>query len=325
MAWINWIKFVSTRVARQGAPPTAFSFWCTGRITFGALLALLLAGHAATAYAERRPTAKVPRAEAQGGNPPFYEVFGKRYRVRASSDGYRERGVASWYGRPFHGRPTSSGEMYDMNEMTAAHTSLPLPTWVEVTNLANGKRIVVKVNDRGPFVDDRLIDLSYAAATALDLVNSGTGQVEIRALSEPPANAATVRRSDRGRPGIASGEPVKVAATVKSTPSPPQAQDQPRKPATPPSQPVTAPPAVAQDERLFAQAGKFTKRADAVALVDSLKAQGYVNAFVVTEDGRRKSTHRVRVGPLVDAQAVERMSDELRDLGARRSRSVVMP
>jgi rare lipoprotein A len=320
---MRWIKFVPTVFRKQHLPsgkrdlPSALQFGC------GVLASLLLATTAAAG--ERRGlTAKVQPAEAQGGNPPSYEVFGRRYRVRTSSDGYRERGVASWYGRPFHGRPTSSGEMYDMNEMTAAHTSLPLPTWVEVTNLANGKRIVVKVNDRGPFVDDRLIDLSYAAATALDLVNSGTGRVEIRALSEPPANVATVRRSDRGRPGVASGEPVKVAATVKSTPSPPQAQGPPRKPATAPSQPVTAPPTLAHD-RLFAQAGKFTKRADAVALVDSLKAQGYVNAFVVTEDGRRKSTHRVRVGPLVDAQAVERMSDELRDLGARRSRSVVMP
>lgn len=274
-----------------------------------------------------RPATAVPAPPARSdrGNPPFYDVLGKRYHVLPTSAGYVERGVASWYGRDFHGLATSSGEQYDMHAMTAAHTRLPLPTWVEVTNLVNGKRVVVKVNDRGPFVDDRLIDLSYAAATALDLVNSGTGQVEIRALSAPPANAATVRRSDRGRPGIASGEPVKVAAKVESTPSPPQAQGPPRRPATAPSQPVTAPPAVAQDERLFAQAGKFTKRAEAVALVDSLKSQGYVNAFVVTEDGRRKSTHRVRVGPLVDAQAVERMSDELRDLGARRSRSVVMP
>jgi rare lipoprotein A len=291
---------------------------CAAAIACGTLLSLLLI---ATAHAERRAPAKVRPAEAEGGNPQSYEVFGKRYRVRASSEGYRERGVASWYGRPFHGRPTSSGETYDMNEMTAAHTSLPLPTWVEVTNLANGKRIVVKVNDRGPFVDDRLIDLSYAAATALDLVNSGTGQVEIRALSAPPADAATVRRSDRGGPGIATGEPVKVAATVEPPrPAPPP------KPASARTQSAAVPlPTAAPAERLFAQAGKFTRRADAVALVESLRAQGYVNAFVVTEDGRRKSTHRVRVGPLVDASAAERMSDELRDLGARRSRSVVMP
>src|SRR5688572_23206638 len=145
-----WIKFVPTLVARQAYLPSPFSSWCACRVACGALLSLLLAAHTATASAaERRAQpVKVARAEAQGGNPPSYEVFGKRYKVRTSSDGYRERGVASWYGRPFHGRPTSSGEQYDMNEMTAAHTSLPLPTWVEVTNLVNGKRIVVKVNDR---------------------------------------------------------------------------------------------------------------------------------------------------------------------------------
>jgi rare lipoprotein A len=315
-----WIRFVTVRVARRADQLSALRVRCA-RVACGALLSLLLSAHAATAYAaERRAEpVKVARAEARGGNPPSYEVFGKRYKVRTSSDGYRERGVASWYGRPFHGRPTSSGEKYDMNEMTAAHTSLPLPTWVEVTNLANGKRIVVKVNDRGPFVDDRLIDLSYAAATALDLVHSGTGQVEIRALSAPPADTATARRSDRAQPGITAGEPVRVAATLKPSPVPLQPRAEPSKPA------VAVLPAAAQAERLFAQAGKFAQRAEAVALVDDLKAQGYVNAFVVTEDGRRRSTHRVRVGPLVDEKAVEQMSDELRSLGARRSRSVVMP
>src|SRR6202008_1408587 len=98
-------------------------------------------------------------------------------------------GVASWYGRPFHGRPTSSGEMYDMHEMTAAHTTVPLPTWVEVTNLSNGKRIVVKVNDRGPFVAARVIDLPYAPASALAIGRSGRARVEIHAVPEPAAAA----------------------------------------------------------------------------------------------------------------------------------------
>src|ERR1044071_4908752 len=130
------------------------------------LSSTLLTGWIPDAQAARNstPAAKAPqRDEASGGNPQFYDVFGKRYRVLTSSEGYYERGIASWYGDPFHGRPTSSGEMYDMNEMTAAHRSLPLPTWVEVTNLDNGKRVVVKVNDRGPFVGKRLIDLSFAA------------------------------------------------------------------------------------------------------------------------------------------------------------------
>ena len=111
-----------------------------------------------------------------------YEVRGKRYDVLASANGYHELGLASWYGKEFHGRRTASGEVFDMHAMTAAHKSLPLSTEVEVTNLTNGKKIVVRVNDRGPFVGNRILDLSYAAARALDLVRPGTGRVRIRAL-----------------------------------------------------------------------------------------------------------------------------------------------
>lgn len=285
-----------------------------------ALLSTLLAGLPPDAHAEdkRARSGKAAPAEADGGNPRYYEVFGKRYRVRSSSDGYREEGLASWYGRPFHGRPTSSGEMYDMNEMTAAHTSLPLPTWVEVTNLSNGKRIVVKINDRGPFVGKRVIDLSYAAATKLDMVGPGTARVEVRALPGPPTatNTTAARRSDRGQ--VSADARVTIPETVEV----PAAPVRPR--ADSPS--IAAPPPVqAHSERLFAEAGRFKQRADAVELIAALKAEGFVNAFVVTEDGRRKSVHRVRVGPLPEEADVERVSDQLRELGARRSRSVVMP
>jgi len=126
----------------------------------------------------------VPRAEprATRGNPPFYEVFGQRYVVLPTADGYVERGVASWYGPGFHGESTSSGEPYDMYAMTAAHKTLPLPAYVQVTNLQNGRSIVVRVNDRGPFKDNRIIDLSYVAATKLDIVRDGTAMVEVRAV-----------------------------------------------------------------------------------------------------------------------------------------------
>lgn len=128
-------------------------------------------------------------ARSRYGNPPQYEVFGKVYRVMDSADGYQERGIASWYGKNFHGRRTSSGETYDMYAMTAAHKNLPLPTWVEVTHQETGKRIVVKVNDRGPFVNNRVIDLSYAAAAKLGMLGSGTAPVEVRALSVDTAAA----------------------------------------------------------------------------------------------------------------------------------------
>ncbi|MBS3785348.1 MAG: septal ring lytic transglycosylase RlpA family protein [Gammaproteobacteria bacterium] len=134
-------------------------------------------------------------ARSRYGNPPEYEVFGKTYRVMDSAEGHRERGTASWYGKNFHGERTSSGEPYDMYAMTAAHKHLPLPTWVEVRHLETGQRIVVKVNDRGPFVGDRIIDLSYAAAAKLGMMERGTAPVEIRALSAT-ASAGTPENPD---------------------------------------------------------------------------------------------------------------------------------
>jgi rare lipoprotein A len=126
----------------------------------------------------------VPRFEPRSkrGNPAFYEVLGKRYTVLPSAEGYVERGIASWYGPTFHGESTSMGEKYDMYAMTAAHKTLPLPAYARVTNLRNGKSVVVRVNDRGPFVDKRIIDLSYTAAAKLDMLRDGTTLVEVRTL-----------------------------------------------------------------------------------------------------------------------------------------------
>ena len=132
----------------------------------------------------------VPKTEPRSryGNPKFYDVLGKRYYVLDSSKGYVEQGIASWYGTKFHGKRTSSGETYDMNVMTAAHKTLPLPTYVEVINLETRKTVIVKVNDRGPFHENRIIDLSYAAAVKLDIAARGTGLVEVRAID--PAHYA---------------------------------------------------------------------------------------------------------------------------------------
>lgn len=131
------------------------------------------------------PADPVPRQEPKSryGNGPLYQVYGETYRVLDSSYGYKEEGVASWYGKKFHGRKTSNQETYDMYAMTAAHKTLPLPTYVRVRNLRNNRSIVVRVNDRGPFIDNRLIDLSYSAAAKLDLIRDGTGLVEVEAIS----------------------------------------------------------------------------------------------------------------------------------------------
>jgi rare lipoprotein A len=151
-----------------------------------------------------------PRAEPKSryGNPESYVVFGQRYHVRDDATDYVAEGTASWYGSKFHGRRTSSGETYDMYALTAAHRSLPLPTYVRVTNLDNRKSLVVRVNDRGPFHDDRLIDLSYAAAVKLGFADSGTAPVRVRALSPGGADEAEARTtSDHGdAPEEAVGE-----------------------------------------------------------------------------------------------------------------------
>ena len=148
----------------------------------------------------------VPRDEPRSryGNPESYVVYGERYRVRDSARGYVAEGTASWYGSKFHGRRTSSGERYDMYKMTAAHRSLPLPTYVRVTNLENGRSTVVRVNDRGPFVDDRLIDLSYAAAIRLGVIDNGTARVRVRAVTPGDSTADSLPDAvgaDTGRDG----------------------------------------------------------------------------------------------------------------------------
>ena len=134
----------------------------------------------------------VPRDEPRSkyGNPPFYEVEGRRYVVLPTAAGYVEQGIASWYGPDFHGGRTATGETYDMNVLTGAHPTLPLPAWVQVTNLENGRSVVVRLNDRGPFAKGRIIDLSRAAAEQLDMIRTGTARVEVRSLAAGDAAPA---------------------------------------------------------------------------------------------------------------------------------------
>ncbi len=135
----------------------------------------------------------VPRHEkrTRAGNPGTYEVLGKQYTVLADSVGYRETGMASWYGVKFHGRNTSNGEVYDMYAMTAAHKTLPIPSYVRVTNLDNQRSVVVRINDRGPFHEGRIIDLSYTAAVKLGIQQKGTGRVEVVALEAGTESASS--------------------------------------------------------------------------------------------------------------------------------------
>ena len=149
----------------------------------------------------------VPRVEPRSshGNPRSYVVNGKQYFTLASARGFTQRGIASWYGPKFHGRRTSSGETYDMYKMTAAHKTLPLPTYLSVRNLSTGREIVVRVNDRGPFHGDRILDLSYAAASKLGIARQGTGLVEVKALvpgtGAPPAAGSSGVEQPRPQAG----------------------------------------------------------------------------------------------------------------------------
>ncbi len=148
----------------------------------------------------------IPQFErpSRSGNPDTYVVFGRRYRVKENSAGHRETGVASWYGWEFHGRKTSSGPLFNMFELTAAHKTLPLPTYARVTNLENGRNIVVKITDRGPFVGERVLDLSYAAAARLDMLETGTARVEIEALAPYQSLPELAARRAAAREQIAS-------------------------------------------------------------------------------------------------------------------------
>ncbi|GAF86191.1 unnamed protein product, partial [marine sediment metagenome] len=184
----------------------------------------------------------VPKAEPKSlyGNPKSYVANGKRYYVLNSAVGYNKRGVASWYGTKFHGHLTSTREPYNMFAMTAASPELPIPTYVRVTNLSNGRHVIVKVNDRGPFVANRIIDLSYAAAAKLGYMSKGTASVQVTAINpyhpEKLAPVVTVNNSQRYlqigafryyanadelKKNISklTGEPVKIA-TVESGSTP---------------------------------------------------------------------------------------------------------
>ena len=165
----------------------------------------------------------IPKREplSKYGNPSSYVVFGKRYHTLKTAAGFKERGIASWYGKKFHGRKTSSGEMYDMYKMTAAHKHLPLPTYVKVKNLENGKTITVRVNDRGPFHDNRIIDLSYAAATKLGILGKGTAPVEVWAFDSEQPRFVDKTESDLTLPNkrdlAAIGTPQDLATKVVET------------------------------------------------------------------------------------------------------------
>ena len=238
------------------------------------------------------PDDAVPRAEPRSryGNGPVYEVLGKRYTVMPSSAGYQERGVASWYGKKFHGNLTSNRETYDMHGMTAAHKTLPLPTYVRVRNLRNNKSIVVRVNDRGPFVHNRIIDLSYAAAMKLDMIRDGTSLVEVTAISfDKPTGDRPVRREL----GPSNGGP----STVRE------------------QAPSNGGQAPVPSNRIYVQVGAFGDRANAERRLGALSQAGIRNAFIHKDSLANQTLYRVRIGPVADVVQYDVLVEELENIG----------
>ncbi len=238
--------------------------------------------------------ATVPRNEPLSpyGNPDSYEVFGETYHVMDSAEGYSEEGVASWYGTKFHGRRTSSGEPYNMFAMTAAHTSLPLPTYVRVTHLENGRSIVVKVNDRGPFVDNRIIDLSYAAARRIDMHEAGTAPVRVEAL-----------------PG---GTPIEGGTTVAVDDAP-----------APDAEAGSGGTEEAFDGDAYIQLGAFGQFTNAQRMRAEAAGADIRNVFVKRgrgNDGVR--VYRVRIGPLRDSAERDSVMERLERAGIEAGRLV---
>jgi rare lipoprotein A len=280
------------------------------RIATKHLLLLTLAAFLASCSAFRKgdgppnydvDVSRIPNAEpkpeklAKYGNMPFYTVYGKRYYIMKSPRNFEQTGMASWYGTKFHSRRTSSGERYNMLAMTAAHKTLPLPTYVEVTNLKNNRQIIVKVNDRGPFSSNRIIDLSYVAAKKLGMLGHGTTKVKIKAID--PYQYASQRKK--------ASTPIEHRAPATTFAS---------------SEPITTKHAAASSgsthhssTQVYLQAGAFSKKAYAISLKKRLGSlQDY--PVRVTAPGTNSKLYRVQIGP-IDHSSINKITQRLRSIG----------
>lgn len=264
-------------------------------------------GANAPANIEAIPDA-VPKIEPLGrGTMRPYTVMGRNYTPMTRLEPYKARGVASWYGRRYHGKQTSSGEIYDMYAMTAAHTILPIPSYVRVTNVANGKSVVLRVNDRGPFIDSRLIDLSYTAAYKLGILSGGSGMVEVESII-PGQSPAAPQPAAEAPKAPAPGQPVVAVidnTPVTSAPLPPPAAVAAPAVATPAAASVT-PPAAAPGPYL--QFGAFGVQANAESYLARLQAQADWLAGTLRIE-RSGGVFRVQAGPYASEAAAREAAE----------------
>ena len=255
----------------------------------------------------------VAEPRSRYGNRSPYTVLGKKYYVRDSADGYRETGIASYYGSKFHGRRTSNLEVYDMYAFTAAHKTLPLPSFARVTNLANGSSVVVRVNDRGPFHEGRIIDLSYAAAVKLGVDRAGTARVEVVGLT-PGENAHHQYDAVAAAPLPVPGPP----QPIPQEPSAPTAIDQ--LVAALPVAAAAASPALPVPGA-FLQVASFAEEANAQRALAAVNAAGIAGARLEPGDSSGRPIWRLRIGPVPD-DAMEATAERVRALGFGQPRLV---
>lgn len=230
------------------------------------------------------------------GNPATYTVWGKKYRVMQNAKGYKAKGFASWYGNKFHRKRTSSGEPYSMFLMTAAHRTLPIPTYAQVTNLKTGQKIVVKINDRGPFHDDRLIDLSYVAAKKIGIVGKGTGLVQVEAIDLHGKKLPSPEIPNQ----IANAKPEKkiVEKTAENTNL----------------KPPSLPELKNNKQPLYLQVGAFGKRSNALQFVTKVKRIiSYPVKIIVHNNSKDK--YKVQIGPLKNLALSKSVSKKLQLAG----------
>ncbi|CAN5297530.1 septal ring lytic transglycosylase RlpA family protein [soil metagenome] len=263
----------------------------------------------------------LPNVETiRSSNARPYTVLGRSYKPMTALGNYKQRGLASWYGKQFHGESTASGERYDMYAMTAAHKTLPIPSYARVTSVKSGKSVIVRINDRGPFHDDRIIDLSYAAAVRIGGPNVGTQLVDVELLM--PDEIAQIRDArGRGDTAVAEAAPSAVApaplpapVVVPSSAVTPVSTSVPASsapaPATPPG--TASIDAVPSASVVAIQVGAYSVRSNADAMVDRLSRDLpdlAARATVVMRDG----LYRVRIGPYGDALQAIADQQRLRD------------
>jgi rare lipoprotein A len=245
----------------------------------------------------------IPTVEPQSkwGNSSSYEVRGVRYRVLPDNIGYTAKGKASWYGSKFHGHTTSNGEIYDMYEMSAAHKTLPIPTYLSVTNVRNGRQVIVRVNDRGPFHEDRIIDLSYAAALKLGFVKHGVAQVKLEAIDPVAWNEQQNQIANNGNDtSIEEDAELNLQQAVEQN--------------------------LQEDaDDIYIQVAAFSQLSSAKQLKERLQIQTDWSVVIFHDAQKKPNLHKVQIGPLDNLETAQQLQEKLNSDGHGKPIIIALP